>query len=337
MTTLGFILPGGPLPRTGGTLYNLALIDALDASGHAVLQVPLTGTWPLPTPPQLDRMVAPLSELPPGLPLLVDGLLWTGLGPLLPRLTLRHPCTVLVHSPLFRETGLTRAEADHLRAAEAHALQAAHACIATGSPTLTDLHGFHLQATCVLPGTAPAQPVSASDPHALLSVATITPRKGHDRLLRALSTLTHLPWHLTCAGSTTTAPAWFAHIRALVAALHLGDRVHFAGELDAPALDHAYGQAGLLVHGAHYEAYGMAIAEALVRGIPVVTTAAGARTPAVEAATRLLPADPTTWSPILQAAMGPHHTALRAAARAVRLPSWSDAARAILAGLAVSR
>ena len=52
----------------------------------------------------------------------------------------------------------------------------------------------------VEPGTDPAPLAEGTDgtTPALLTVASLTPRKGHETLFRALATLGSLPWHLTC-------------------------------------------------------------------------------------------------------------------------------------------
>lgn len=77
----------------------------------------------------------------------------------------------------------------------------------------------------VLPGT-PELPIARGTrgrhaghpdaPVALLSVATITPRKGHDVLVAALARLSHLSWTLTLAGSTTMHPPTTAALRTAI-------------------------------------------------------------------------------------------------------------------------
>jgi len=57
--------------------------------------------------------------------------------------------------------------------------------------------------TPVPPGVDPAPLAAGSsdDILALLCVANLVPRKGHDLLLGALAQLKHLDWRLICAGS----------------------------------------------------------------------------------------------------------------------------------------
>jgi glycosyltransferase involved in cell wall biosynthesis len=56
----------------------------------------------------------------------------------------------------------------------------------------------------------------------------------------------------------------------------LEDRVTLAGELGASELARSYDAADLLVHATLHETYGMVVAEALARGLPVLATATGA-------------------------------------------------------------
>ncbi len=63
---------------------------------------------------------------------------------------------------------------------------------------------------------------------------------------------------------------------ALAEQLKIPHRVRFAGELVGEALEAAWQSADLFALATYYEGYGMAIAEALKRGLPVVVTAGGA-------------------------------------------------------------
>ena len=62
----------------------------------------------------------------------------------------------------------------------------------------------------------------------------------------------------------------------LARTLGLEGRIDFPGELGAPELDKLYHSASIFVLATHYEGYGMALAEALARGLPVVSTHGGA-------------------------------------------------------------
>jgi glycosyltransferase involved in cell wall biosynthesis len=109
----------------------------------------------------------------------------------------------------------------------------------------------------------------------LLCVAAVTPRKGQHRLVEALATVTDLPWSCVCVGSLTQDPEYVAHLRSLIAEHGLQDRLELAGPQSGAALDASYATADLMVLTSYAETYGMAVTEALARGIPVMATDVG--------------------------------------------------------------
>jgi glycosyltransferase involved in cell wall biosynthesis len=109
----------------------------------------------------------------------------------------------------------------------------------------------------------------------MLCVATLTPRKGHDLLFEALVPLSP-HWQLTCVGSLTRSPATVAALRHQLRRLRLERQVVLAGEVDSAALAQLYAQANLFVLPTRFEGYGMAVAEALAHGLPVISTPVGA-------------------------------------------------------------
>lgn len=165
----------------------------------------------------------------------------------------------------------------------------------------------------------------------LLSVATMTPRKGHLLLVEALHRLDARcasQWHLTCAGALDRDPLHVSAVRRGIADAGLSDHITLAGAVSDEALQRLYVQADLFVSAAWWEGYGMAAAQAIAVGLPVVTTTGGALALTVPAHASLQV--PTGDAAALSAAMERCITdsALRgrlaAAARAARpsLPRW---------------
>jgi glycosyltransferase involved in cell wall biosynthesis len=107
-------------------------------------------------------------------------------------------------------------------------------------------------------------------------VATLTPRKGHELLISALASIPPRNWRLTCAGGLDRDPPTVARVRVQLREASLEDRVSLVGDLGQAALAEQYDRADLFVLATLYEGYGMAVAEALARGLPVVSTATGA-------------------------------------------------------------
>jgi glycosyltransferase involved in cell wall biosynthesis len=193
----------------------------------------------------------------------------------------------------------------------------------------------------VLPGVdaAARAPGSVAGCH-LLSIGDLIPRKGHDILLQALGRLFDLDWRLTLVGSAARDPACAERLYAQAAAPALAGRVSFSGTPDDDGILEEYWQsADVFALATHWEGYGMAVADALRRGLPVAVTAGGAAAELVPAAAGVIcpPGDHEGLSKALRRLI--FDTKLRAemrdAAWAVgqTLPEWSTQAQALLAAL----
>jgi glycosyltransferase involved in cell wall biosynthesis len=167
----------------------------------------------------------------------------------------------------------------------------------------------------------------------LLSVGAIVPRKGFDVLLEALATLAELPWRLVIAGDRTRDPTTAARLDADIARLGLARRVDLVGAVAHERLAALYAGADIFVLASRFEGYGMAFAEALGHGLPVVGTNAGAIPETVPAGSGLLvaPDDPAALAGALRALIESParraELAAAASARARTLPAWHDTAR----------
>jgi glycosyltransferase involved in cell wall biosynthesis len=181
---------------------------------------------------------------------------------------------------------------------------------------------------------------AADRPLELLSVATLNPGKGHEILLQALATLATRPWHLTCAGSLTRHATTTDRVRAMIRRLGLEDRVSLRGELGAASLADCYHDADLFVLATLRETYGMAVAEALAYGLPVVSTTTGAIPALVgdEAGLLVTPGDVDALAGALArvTADGALRARLAAGARraGARLRRWDQAVEEMAAALA---
>ena len=164
-------------------------------------------------------------------------------------------------------------------------------------------------------------------------MATLTPRKGYELLVRALTAIPHRNWRLTCAGSLDRDAETVARVRDLIRAGQLEDRVSLAGEMDAAALAVECDRADLFILPTFYEGYGMTVAEALARGLPVVSTATGAIAELVQDGGIVVPpGDLAAFSAALAeviADRAPRAARGRCAPRADRLPSWDMSAAAM--------
>ncbi|HWF85573.1 MAG TPA: glycosyltransferase, partial [Vicinamibacterales bacterium] len=148
---------------------------------------------------------------------------------------------------------------------------------------------------------------------------------------RALAAVGRDNWRLTCAGSLDRHPQTVLRLRATLRELGLEDRVSLVGDLDAAALAACYDDADVFVLATLQETYGMAVAEALARGLPVVSTSTGAIPELVgHDAGLIVPAGDieALTAALSQVVDNPHLRArLAEGARRVRdgLPTWEDA------------
>jgi glycosyltransferase involved in cell wall biosynthesis len=217
---------------------------------------------------------------------MIDSLAFGAMPDLIERESCRLRLVALVHLPLAAAARLEGRPTAAVMEAERRSLHCAARIIVTGKaalPLLAQHAPPYDRLVIVEPGTdrAPLAHGSrhgseATVPLELLCVASLNVIKGHESLLEALATIPHDEWQLTCAGSLTRDPATVARVRTAIARLGLEGRVSLVGELRDDALESCFDRADLFVLAARLETYGMAVAEALARGIPVVSTATGA-------------------------------------------------------------
>lgn len=337
-----FVVPGSLDQRTGGYIYGRRLVDALRADGQHVTVHELPGRFPMvDADARLDGETT-LSRLPDRATVVIDGLALPAVAGALWAEQRRLRIVLLVHHPLSLETGVDPAVAATLRHMETGALALAARIVVTSpftrSTLVDDFAVRPARIGVVLPGTDPAPPAPGSGEPApvILALATLTPRKGHLVLLDALARLADRPWRLVCAGSLDRDPATTEAVRSRIAAHGIADRVTLAGELDGDALAAVWAKADVFVMPSFYEGYGMAVAEALARGMPVVTTTGGALGTTVPdgAAVKVPPGDAGAFAeglgPLLADPAVRRAWADKARAAGAALPDWPAQARAFV-------
>ncbi|MEB3280973.1 MAG: glycosyltransferase [Lyngbya sp.] len=106
----------------------------------------------------------------------------------------------------------------------------------------------------------------------LLFLSRIHPKKGLENLLLTWKIISGIfdDWHLIIAGPDTL--GYQRKLELLAAELGLQDRVTFTGMLSAQKKKAAFANADLFVLPTYSENFGIAIAEALAYGVPVITT-----------------------------------------------------------------
>jgi glycosyltransferase involved in cell wall biosynthesis len=166
---------------------------------------------------------------------------------------------------------------------------------------------------------------------ALLCVANLVTRKSHLVLVEALAGIRDLDWRLLCVGSLERNPATTREVRRMISAAGLARRIILAGEWPPQSVGRAYRAAEAFVLPSFREGYGMAYAEAMAHGLPVIATTAGAIPETVPRQAGLLvsPGDPAALARALRRVIAQPAAAKRLAAGSraagVRLPDWTQA------------
>ncbi len=283
LRAMHFVMPGGvedPTRPSGGNTYDTRVSLDLPAFGWHVHQHAVQGSWPRPGAAARAELARTLDELADGTVVLLDGLVACAVPEIVIPEAERLRLVVLVHLPLGDETGLAPALAADLDARERRTLRAVPAIVATSEWAARRLVAHHGLAPERVHVAAPGADIAPLAPGTdgvsrLLCVAAVTPRKGQHRLVEALATITDLPWSCVFVGGLDQHPEYVAELRALIAQYGLGDRLHLAGPQSGAQLDASYACADLMVLTSSAETYGMAVTEALARGIPVLATDVG--------------------------------------------------------------
>ncbi|SFS14673.1 Glycosyl transferases group 1 [Microbacterium sp. cf046] len=339
--TVHFVVPEGiddPTRASGGNVFDRRVRDGLASLGWTVRMRPVGADAPI-------RAADLLASVPEDEVVLIDGLIAGRAPDAIEDAVGRLQIVTLAHMVSAAFPGAD----PRVVAGETRALRSTRRVITTSEWTRSELE----RRGTVAPGRiVVARPGSDDAPAAggtsgggaFLCVGVVAPHKGQDILIEALAGLRdEHTWTCTVAGSLDADPRFADRLAALAAAAGIDDRITMTGVLGQDELDDAYDRADLVVAPSRVESYGMAIADALRRGIPVLASAVGGIPQTVEshAATLVPPGRPDALTDALRRWLA--DPALRADSKDAagrgrsRLPRWSDTADRVAATLASVR
>ncbi len=340
MTRAVFAIPGDLSTPTGGYAYARRVLEAL---GPDLVHLPLPDGFPAASLAELSETRAALDAVPANQPILIDGLAF---GAFPKTLADRYAgrLVALCHHPLGLESGLTALEQQLALEQEAAALASARLVIATSRTTAHTLEERlnvpEERLRVAPPGVEPMPRAKMTgDPPVILSIGSLTRRKGFDVLVNALALLKELKWSCRIIGPDDRDPIYASRIDSLIGAAGLTDRITIEGALPDDAVAEAYKGADLFALATRYEGYGMVYAEALTSGLPTIGCDSGAVREVVgDGAALAPPEDPSAFAallrPLLSQPEARREAARKARAQAERLPRWSYTASIIAEALA---
>jgi glycosyltransferase involved in cell wall biosynthesis len=340
---IAFITVGDPSRLTGGYLYHRELFARLRAGGITVEEIVAA---PADLPAQLAAVAAVGRDVDPERYdlLVVDALARAVCAPWLDQWRLRRPLVAMIHelpsvaaanpdpaefaweAPLLRADRLITVSDDGAWILQGRGVAPERIAVVSGGyDRLTPVHQYK----------ATAEPIA-------LCVAQWIPRKGLHELARVWARTVRPGWCLELVGETEADPAYAALVRMALATAPAGS-VRVRGRIDDAALAAAYGRAALFVLPSHYEGYGIAFAEALAFGLPVVSCAVGPLPSLLgnEAALLVPAGSEADLAAALGRLMDDQLLCTRMAAAALRraadLPTWERCAANFRAALVVAK
>jgi glycosyltransferase involved in cell wall biosynthesis len=334
-----FVVPGDLATPTGGYAYDRRITAELRALGWHMQVLDIGNGFPRPTAAERAAAHRSLAALSNERPIVIDGLAFGVLAEEAQALAPRHRLVALVHHPLALESGLSEAQSAALRDSERAALACARHVITTSRSTARLLVADYAvppqSLSIVRPGTdrLAAQPRAGGPVVELLAVGSVVPRKGYDILVAALAKIPDLAWRFVIAGDRERSCETARQLDAQIAGLALAGRITFVGAVAPQRLMQLYAAADLFVLPSRFEGYGMAYAEAIAHGVPVVGTQAGAVPDTVPAGAGVLvpPDDVDALAAVLRRLIESPSERERLAdgarAAATTFPSWQESAR----------
>jgi glycosyltransferase involved in cell wall biosynthesis len=349
LTLCLFAAPGDLSALTGGYAYARKLLEHWPREQGEIQHIALPDGFPFPSQDDIEASAALIAgaaaQAQDRAVALIDGLAYGAMPENAIRL-LPLPVVALVHHPLGLETGLGSEDAAALLKSEARALALAFGVVATSRATARTIREMFVMEPSRIavaePGLTRAPRAKGSagrGPSHIVSVGSVTPRKGCGVLIDALSLLRDVPWRATIAGSLDRDPATARQVQDMARQSGLQDRIRFTGPLSEAGVMRLYGEADIFALASHYEGYGMVFAEAMARGLPIVCSGSGAVRETVPAAAGLHveAGDAQAFAAALRRMLEdePFRQACAEAAyvHAQGLPDWDETARIVAAAV----
>ncbi len=341
MSEVIFITPGDIETATGGYGYDRRLIELMPSMGVEATHIQLSGQFPTPSREDVKTAIQHLDRAPSGAKFIID---WPALG-VLPAEQMHvfaDRTIALIHHPLARDSGFEQEQRQTFFEGEQASLSLVHHVIVTSPSTAALLMNEYdipdNKITVAEPGTDPAQRATGTGtPLQLLAVGSLVERRGYDVLIDALKTNADRDWRMAIVGALDREPETTERLRRKIIAAGFEDRIHLTGVVVPATLNRHYASADIFVLPSLYEGYGMALGDAMARGLPIICTTGGAAAASVpaSAAIKVKPGNRDDLAEALESLLVDRKLRERlsdASWEAGRkLPTWNETARRVAA------
>jgi glycosyltransferase involved in cell wall biosynthesis len=270
---LYLIYTGNYHSLTGGYIYNRKVVEQLQASGVSVKLI-LFPEFPAYSQDSLYKSAENiLASIPQDSKILVDSLVYGKYTELWRKYQHNFRLIPLVHLPLFAnpndEQGLTG-----LKETEMEAYSFANQIIVTSDYTKSILErsGTTNKLTVIKPGIDDIGKKTEypSLPFQLLCVSNVIQNKNQLMLIKTLKNLKDFNWTLNLVGSLSIDKDYVNKIQMFINENGMSNRILIYGSTWGDNLKKLYSKADLFIFPSKFETYGMAVAEAIECGLPVL-------------------------------------------------------------------
>lgn len=267
-----FLIPEPKDRRSGGTLYDLQMVDALLEKGCDVKT-----DWVS----ENKGIQNLLTDLDKDDLLIIDGLVFHQNykdSSLLDGFEKIY----LTHLPFWLEPGIDAGESKKRKFREVSFMLRCKRVITTSSFIQNRIIecGISEAKTIVINPKIIDQSLQKQNykkmPEELLVVGAVHFGKGLDLLIEALGHLDQNDWKLKIAGIFDSDDGYFKRLNQAIGRHNLASKIEFLGECNPNKIIELYQNSDLLIHPSRFESYGMVISEAIRHGLPVIASDAGA-------------------------------------------------------------
>ncbi len=206
-------------------------------------------------------------------------------------ITHQNSC-LLAHYLPSQDPALSEAQCKQIEEQENRAIASVDFIIATGSILMQDLKTRYPDITVFLsepgvgsPFLSPAKStkkVGRKQRLELLTVANLLPSKGLLELQQILSILPASNWHWHLVGNDQVDSDFSNLFLKQAKSLGLSTQITLHGSLYQKKIAEFMNDIDIFISASSFEAYGMALAEAAAKGLPIISTQIGAATKLIE-------------------------------------------------------